>query len=72
VFCERPFALHCQQPEKDQQNVDVATQENILRTRHVTKCDKGNNSLKLSIRLRLSGGQFGFDKDKKDARTIGT
>jgi len=22
-FCERPFALHCQQPENDKQNFDV-------------------------------------------------
>ena len=24
AFCERPFALHRQQPEKDKQSVDVA------------------------------------------------
>jgi len=24
AFCERPFALHHQQPEKDKQNFDVA------------------------------------------------
>jgi len=27
--CERPFALHRQQPEKDKQNFDVALPEKI-------------------------------------------
>jgi len=31
ALCERPFALHCQQPEKDKQNVDVAPLEKFLR-----------------------------------------
>jgi len=29
VFCERQFAMQCQQPQKDQQNVDVAPPEKI-------------------------------------------
>jgi len=33
AFCERPFALHRQQPVKDKQNLDVsATLEKFLRT----------------------------------------
>ena len=24
AFCERPFALHCEQPEKDKQSFDIA------------------------------------------------
>ena len=34
-FCERPFALHHQQPEKDKQNLDVAPMEKFLRMRMV-------------------------------------
>jgi len=32
AFCERPFALHHQQPEKDKQNFDAALYEKFLRT----------------------------------------
>ena len=32
MFCERPYAFHCQQPEHDKQNVDVAPLEKFLRT----------------------------------------
>jgi len=32
AFCERPFVLHRQQPEKDKQNFGVAPLEKILRT----------------------------------------
>jgi len=32
AFCERAFALHRQQPEKDKQNVSVAPLEKFLRT----------------------------------------
>jgi len=32
AFCERPFALHRQQAEKDKQNVDVAPPGKFLRT----------------------------------------
>ena len=31
-LCDCPFALHCQQPEKDKQNVDVAPLEKFMRT----------------------------------------
>jgi len=32
AFCERPFALHRQQPEKDKQNFDVTSHlEKFLR-----------------------------------------
>jgi len=31
ALCERPFALHCQQPEKDKQNVEFSPPENVLR-----------------------------------------
>jgi len=33
-FCERPFALHHQQPEKDKQNFDVAPHGNISADAH--------------------------------------
>ena len=32
TFCERPFTLHRQQPEKHKQNLDVAPIEKFLRT----------------------------------------
>jgi len=32
ALCERPFALHRQQPENYKQNVDVAPLEKFLRT----------------------------------------
>jgi len=32
AFCERPFALHGQQPEKDKRNVDFPPPEKFLRT----------------------------------------
>jgi len=32
TFCERPFALHRQQPEKDKQKFDVAPLEKFLQT----------------------------------------
>jgi len=32
AFCERPFALHRQQPEKDKRSFDVPPLEKVLRT----------------------------------------
>jgi len=32
VFCEHPFALHRQQPEKDKQKFDVGTLEKVQQT----------------------------------------
>jgi len=37
AFCERPFALHRQQSEKDKQNLDVATPGKISADAHGVK-----------------------------------
>jgi len=40
AFCERPYAPHRQQPEKDQQNIEVAPREKISAVAHVPITEK--------------------------------
>jgi len=52
ALCERPFALHRQQPEKYKQNVDVAPLEKFL----PTPMERGLGSILTKVcRLLLNG-----------------
>jgi len=45
AFCERPSALHRQQPEHDKQNVDVSPLQNFLHTPMLTQSCRHGGAL---------------------------
>ena len=45
TFCERPFTLHRQQPEKDKENFDVTPLEKFLRGIMVTALSPNNHAM---------------------------
>jgi len=57
-FCERPFELHRQQPEKNKQNFDVAHMEKLLWTPMITTlrgCKRvGMTTLKRSLQHQIN------------------
>jgi len=64
VFCERPFALHRQQPEKNKQNIDVASPDEFVRTSmaltysagELIYCSVRNTSIRSVVVRRVARG----------------